>query len=123
VALWVQAVLAGLLVLTGRFEQLIAYVAVVIFAFSSLTVSAVLRLRMLRPGALRPYRTPGCPLMPAAFVLLNLTVIGFMLSTRESRARALLGLVITVLGLPVLAWIRRRRSRRSASTPSPVSTW
>ena len=119
-ALWIQGALAALLVLTGRFEQLIAYVAVVILAFSSLTVSAVLRLRVLRPGALRPYRTPGCPLIPAAFVLFNLTVIGFMLSTRESRAQALSGLLITVLGLPVLAWIRRRRSR--ASTPSPVST-
>ena len=95
-----------------------AYVSVVILAFSSIAVAAVVSLRIRQPEARRPYRTPGYPVSPVLFVLANLAVIGFMLSTEERRAEALCGLLITLLGLPVLPWVRRRRRRSRAEARS-----
>jgi APA family basic amino acid/polyamine antiporter len=114
VALWVQAGLAMVLVLSGRFEQLVAYVVAVMLVFSSIAVAATIVLRVRRPDAPRPYRTWGYPAAPAVFVAFNLAVIAFLLCRQASRAEAVWGLVITLFGLPAFAWVKRRRQLGSA---------
>jgi len=118
VALWVQALLAMILVLSGHFEQLVAYVVVVMLVFSSIAVAAVVVLRIRRPDHARPYRTWGYPVTPAAFVLFSLGVVGFLLYEDKTRAEALWGLLITLLGLPAFWWLRGRRQRYSRQTPA-----
>lgn len=108
-ALWVQAALAALAVLSGRFEQLVACVVVVMLLSSCLAVGAVVVLRLRRPAAARPYRAWGYPITPAIYVVFSLVIVASMLIEESSRAEALWGLVITALGLPLLWWTRRRR--------------
>lgn len=107
-ALWVQAGLAMLLVLTGRFEALVRYVVVVMLIFSSVAVGSVLVLRHRQPDLPRPYRTWGYPVTPIAFVAFSLAVVIFQLWIPSSRADALWGLLITALGIPAFYLIQRK---------------
>ena len=111
VALWVQATLAMLLVLTGRFEELVNYVVVVMLVFSSIAVLSVIVLRFRFPEKPRPYRAWGYPVTPVLFVSFSLAVVVFLLARDKSRAEALWGLVITLLGLPAYALLRWRGGR------------
>jgi amino acid transporter len=99
--LWAQAAIAALLVLSGKSEQLVAYVVVVMLLFSSLAVGAVVVLRIRRPIAFRPYRAWGYPVTPVAYVVFSLLVVAYMLYEESSRTEALWGMAMTLLGLPV----------------------
>lgn len=105
-ALWIQAALAALLTLTGRFDELVKYVVGVMLIFSCVTVASVLELRYTRPDLDRPYRVWGYPYTPLAFLLFCGAVLVFLWlgSPRE----LLWGVLITALGLPAYEWIRRR---------------
>jgi APA family basic amino acid/polyamine antiporter len=121
VALWVQAFIAMLLVLTGRFEELVNYVVVVMLVFSSIAVLAVIVLRVRRPDLPRPYRAWGYPVTPALFVLFSMAVVVFLLGREKSRVEALGGLIIALLGLPAYAlvrWRKRLASQRVNAGPS-----
>ncbi len=107
-ALWAQAAIAALLVLSGKSEQLVAYVVVVMLLFSSLAVGAVVVLRIRRPIAIRPYRVWGYPVTPIAYVVFSLLVVAYMLYEESSRTEAFWGMVITLLGLPVF-WLKYLR--------------
>jgi len=118
-ALWLQAGLSALLVVTGRFEQLLAYVVVVMLLSSSLSVAAVLVLRLRKPDIPRPYRVWGYPLTPTVYVLFCLLVVAFMILEERSRAEALWGMAITALGLPAFWWQRRASSGLEAAQGRP----
>jgi len=107
-ALWIQAALAALLVLTGRFDELVKYVVGVMLIFSIVTVAAVLELRHTRPELERPYRVWGYPYTPIAFVLFCGAVLVFL--WLQSSRELLWGVLITALGLPAFEWIRRRKA-------------
>ncbi len=118
-ALWLQALISTLWVMTGRFEQLLAYVVVVMLLSSCLTVGAVLVLRARRPRAHRPYRVWGGPLAPAMYLGFCLLVVVFMVVEETRRSQALWGMVITALGLPAYWWQRRRRRRAETGGATP----
>jgi basic amino acid/polyamine antiporter, APA family len=83
-------------------------------AFSTLTVGAVLVLRMRRPEATRPFRVPGYPVLPLAFIVANGWVLWNVLA---SGARPVLGAVAVVAtGIPAYVafkmWERRKEKAR-----------
>lgn len=106
-ALWVQAGIAIVLVLSGRFDQLVGYVATVMMIFSAITVYAVIQLRRREPGLERPYRVFGYPFTPALFILFSAAVV--VAQTRAQPVIVAWGLLITALGLPLYEVMRRRR--------------
>ncbi|MBU1536118.1 amino acid permease [Myxococcota bacterium] len=108
-ALWVQAGLAGLLVLSGRFEQLIAYTVMVMLLFSALTVSASIMLRRTRPELERPYKTWGYPVTPILFIFFCLAVVAFLFYGAKTRYEAIAGVIITALGYPAYLFIKSRK--------------
>lgn len=109
-ALWIQAALAAVLVMTGRFDELVKYVVGVMLIFSCVTVASVLELRHTRPDLDRPYRVWGYPYTPIAFVLFcGAVLVSLWL---ESSRELLWGVLITALGLPAYEWIRRRSGRK-----------
>ena len=71
-------------------------------------------LRRKMPDAPRPYKTLGYPLIPLVFVL-----VAFWLTINTLLARPVesaTGLILIALGLPVFAYYRYRRQRKSKSS-------
>jgi APA family basic amino acid/polyamine antiporter len=105
--LW-QGIIAGILCLTGTYEQLFTYVTFAVLVFFEGNVLAVYVLRKKRPGVQRPYRVWGYPIVPAIF---GLMILAIMFSTvMERAAEALIGLVFIVIGLPVYFYWYRNQS-------------
>jgi APA family basic amino acid/polyamine antiporter len=99
---------SSLLALSGTYEQLFTYVVFVSVLFSLLGGLALFRLRWSRPGAERPYRVWGYPVVPALFVLGALFMVVNTLSERPRESLA--GLALLALGLPVYWYASRRNA-------------
>jgi APA family basic amino acid/polyamine antiporter len=96
-AIILQAILASLLVMVGRFNEIISYFIFVVVIFLGLTVAALFLLRN-RPET-SPFRTPGYPLTPLAFLLL-IAVMLFLLAANNP-LQSFLGVGVVLLGVPV----------------------
>ncbi len=102
-----QSAWVSLLCLTGTYGQLLDYVIFAALVFYALTTIGLFVLRRTRPDAERPYRAIGYPVLPALYVVLASSVAAVLLVAEETRAQALSGLVVVVLGIPVYALWRR----------------
>ena len=94
----VQGVWAGILALSGSFDQLTDLAIFAFWLFYGMTVAAVFVFRRREPDAPRPYRTWGYPVVPAIFVLLTIYLIFFTI--KDAPVQSLIGLVLIVAGLP-----------------------
>jgi APA family basic amino acid/polyamine antiporter len=107
-ALW-----SSVLVLSGTFEQLLTYVVFMSWLWFALAALAIFAYRRSEPDAPRPFRTPGYPLTPIVFVV---AALGIVVNTVFAQpVQSLIGLGITVAGIPAFLWWRR-------STPSNRSS-
>jgi APA family basic amino acid/polyamine antiporter len=100
-ALIAQSVWVSLLCLTGTYGQLLDYVIFAALIFYALTTIGLFRLRKLRPDAERPYRAVGYPVLPGLYIVLATAIAVILLIADKTRAQALSGLVIVLLGVPV----------------------
>jgi APA family basic amino acid/polyamine antiporter len=100
-ALIAQSIWTSLLCLTGTYGQLLDYVIFAALLFYALTTVGLFRLRKLRPDAERPYRALGYPVLPALYIFLATAIAVILLIADKTRAQALSGLVIVLLGVPV----------------------
>jgi len=99
---------AAIVVLSGRYDQLLTFVIFASWLLYGMTTAAVFVLRRKRPDLERPYRTLGYPFVPALFVIaaLLIEVVTLMNSPRES----VLGIVLIAAGLPFYFLWKRRSS-------------
>lgn len=100
-ALW-----SSVLVLSGTFEQLLTYVVFMSWVWFALAAMAIFVLRHREPDAPRPFRTPGYPVTPAAFVLSALVIVGNTVIAQPTQS--VIGLGITLAGIPAYLWWRSR---------------
>lgn len=107
---------ASVLATSGTYDQLSDLAVFAFMIFFALTVIAVFRLRATQPDRPRPYRVTGYPLLPAAYVVGTVWMIGNAVTTAP--AQALTAVVFLLLGVPVYAWFRARRSRDDAAGPA-----
>lgn len=98
-ALWIQAALSCLLILSGTFEQLMTMVSLAMVVTGGLTVSSVFVLRRTQPDRSRPYRATGYPLLPGLYIVASLLTIGIMASRAVSGED---GAWVPILGLVIL---------------------
>lgn len=103
----IQAVWSSILAISGSYDQLTDYVVFASWIFYGLTTAAVFVLRKKMPDAPRPYRTLGYPIMPIVFVLVAVWLIVNTLQT--SPVEAVMGLLLTALGLPLYFYYRMSR--------------
>ena len=91
---------------SGTFDILSDLFVFAMLLFQALTVGALFVLRRKRPEAERPYRVWGYPAVPALYLL----AVGFLLVNTlfATPGRALAGLGLIALGLPVYAYYARR---------------
>ena len=106
-ALIVQAVWTSLLCLTGTYNQLLDYVIFAALVFYVLTTLGLFILRRTRPDHPRPYRAIGYPVLPGLYMLLAATVAVILLIADKTRAQAVAGLLLVLLGVPVYFIWRR----------------
>ncbi|MBI3127622.1 MAG: amino acid permease [Candidatus Tectomicrobia bacterium] len=116
-ALLVQGAIALTLVLLGAFsrrniELVVDYLSPVFWLFFLLTAISLFVLRRREPGAERPFRVPLYPVTPALFCLTSAYLL--YSSLNYTGAGALVGVGVLILGIPFLAWARRR--------PAPAET-
>jgi APA family basic amino acid/polyamine antiporter len=100
-ALIAQSIWTSLLCLTGTYGQLLNYVIFAALIFYALTTIGLFRLRGTRPDAERPYKTVGYPVLPGLYIILASAVAVILLIADQTRAQAISGLVIVLLGVPV----------------------
>ena len=106
-----QGIWAGVLTLSGRYDQLYTYVIYGMVLSYTLTVIGLFILRWKRPEAPRPYRCTGYPWIPGIYVLVG---AAWTLNTIVTRPwEAFWGTAIVLVGVPgYLYW--KRMSRRIA---------
>lgn len=104
-ALWVNALVAIVLVCTKTFDQIATYSTVVIEIFFIMTVAGVIVLRIRKPAHPRPYRAWGYPLTPLLFCLAMTGFLGNALM-KEPRETAF-GVGLLLLGIPLYLWSAR----------------
>ena len=106
-ALVVQAIWTTLLCLTGTYGQLLDYVIFAALIFYVLTTVGLFILRRTRPDQPRPYRAIGYPVLPALYIALAAAVAVILLIADKTRAQAVAGLILVLLGVPVYFLWRR----------------
>lgn len=105
--LLIQAVWASLLCLTGTYGQLLNYVIFASLTFYVFTTIGLFILRKKMPDAERPYRAVGYPFLPGLYIVLAAAVAVILLIAPQTRAQAISGLGIVLLGIPVFYLWRR----------------
>jgi APA family basic amino acid/polyamine antiporter len=114
-ALVLQSIWTSALCLTGTYGQLLDYVVFAALLFYALTTIGLFLLRAKRPDVPRPYKAIGYPVLPALYVLLSGGVAVTLLVADKTRAQALSGLVLVLIGVPVYyAWKRSASSGNAA---------
>jgi len=105
-ALWIQALWASILVLSGSFDQLTDMLVFAAFFFYGATTLGVFIMRKKEPNLERPYKVWGYPIVPGFFLLFcaALIIITFFTKPRE----AMLGILLILTGIPFyLYWNRK----------------
>jgi APA family basic amino acid/polyamine antiporter len=110
-AVALQALLACGLILSGTFDQILAYFVLAAVAFLALTVGAVLVVRR-RPPPPQDYRTPGYPVTPLLFLVPAAGLL--VLLALSNPVGSLVGVAVVALGVPVSYLVLRRGARYPA---------
>ena len=114
-ALVFEGMLAGVLALSGTFEDLYSLFIFAQWIFYGLATASVFGLRRREPQLARPYRTWGYPVVPALFILGSLALtINLWL---ERPIRSSIGLVLILFGLVFYRhWQRTAAAGRLATS-------
>jgi len=106
-----QGIWAGVLTVSGRYDQLYTYVIYGMVLSYTLTVIGLFILRWKRPDIPRPYRCAGYPWLPAIYVLVGSAWTLNTLITRPTEG--FWGTAIVLMGVPgYLYWKRSGRKAR-----------
>ena len=112
VAIVVQGIVAIVIALTGRYDQILNYVTCNDYIFFGLSAIAliVFRYRDAQSGAPQPFfRMPGHPVTTLIFLIAAWYIVGN--TVLKSPVDTGIGIVILLSGLPVYALFARRRRR------------
>ncbi len=100
-------VLASIYVLSGSFETLTNLAVFMVWIFFVMTVAGIFILRSKHKHLERPYTVPFYPVVPIIGIVGGIYIIISTLITDTSSA--LFGLAITLLGLPVYWYIKKKK--------------
>ena len=106
-AIAAQGVWASLLVLSGRFDQLVEYTGFAVVLFAGIAVASLFVLRRRFPDEPRPFRAWGYPVAPFIFAAASLLIV--LNALWRSPATSGAGLLVVLAGLPVYVLMRRAR--------------
>jgi APA family basic amino acid/polyamine antiporter len=110
-ALWIQAGMASILCLSGKYGDLLDMISFVVVIYYILTIFGIYILRVKRPDHERPYKAIGYPVLPAVYILMGLAFCGLLIVYKPGFTWP--GLIIALLGIPVY-YLRRNAVRQKA---------
>jgi len=96
------------------YSNLLDYIVSAALIFYILTIAGVFRLRKLRPGAERPYRAFGYPVVPLAYLFSAIVILGVLFLYRT--ATTIPGVVIVLIGIPVYFIFKYQRKTDRSKT-------
>jgi APA family basic amino acid/polyamine antiporter len=99
--------LACLYVFSGSFDTLTNLVTFVLWIFFTMAVAGIFILRTKHKDIERPYKVPLYPIVPLIGVIGGIYILVSTLMTDTSNA--LIGLAITLVGLPVYWYITKKK--------------
>lgn len=94
-ATWFQAFIAGVMIWTGSFDQILVYSGFILQLFVTLTVAGVFLMRKNNHGG-EGYRSPFFPLMPIAFLIPSIWILAYLVFNQTTES--LIGLLILAIG-------------------------
>lgn len=110
-SLWIQAIWASVLCLSGSYGALLDYCTFASLVFYIITISTLFYFRFKMPDAPRPYKAFGYPLIPALYILITLFICIDLLIFKPQNT--VWGLVIMFIGIPVYYLFKLKGSRES----------
>ena len=99
VSLMVQMIWTCVLCVSGSYGQLLDYIIFAVLVFYILTILGLFVLRRTHPGAPRPYRAIGYPVLPAIYIVMALFIDVVLLRFKPQYTWPGLGIVL--VGIPV----------------------
>jgi APA family basic amino acid/polyamine antiporter len=105
-ALWLQCIFACGWSLSGKYGQLLDMISFVVVGFYMLTIAGIFILRKKMPDAHRPYKAFGYPYLPIIYILMGLSFCILLIIFKPAFTWP--GLLITLLGIPIYFFIRKR---------------
>jgi APA family basic amino acid/polyamine antiporter len=97
--LWIQALVASVLCLSGRYGDLLDMISFVVVIFYVLTIFGIYILRVKRPDAERPYKAFGYPVLPAIYMVMGLVFCVMLIIYKPNFTWP--GLIIVLIGIPI----------------------
>jgi APA family basic amino acid/polyamine antiporter len=97
--LWIQALVASLLCLSGRYGDLLTMISFVVVIFYVLTIIGIYKLRITKPELERPYKAFGYPILPAIYILMGIAFCVLLIIYVQPYTWYGLGIVL--LGIPI----------------------
>lgn len=128
-ALLAHGAWAVLLLFSGTFDMLTDTLIFVGWFFYAANACAVIVLRRREPEAPRPFKVPGYPWVPAAFILFGLVYLGLtiwndfvayrqdVIAGRPALLKCVFGAVLVFAGTPVYFYYRLKNARPAATSP------
>ncbi len=109
-AIWLQAIWAVLLTVSGTFEQLFTFVMFATIAYWIAGTASVFTIRKKYPDMNRPYKTWGYPYTPIIFIVF---ASGILINTLIERpVESLIGIGLTLIGIPVFHYWNSKNTQR-----------
>jgi APA family basic amino acid/polyamine antiporter len=111
--LWIQAVVASILCLSGKYGDLLDMISFVVVLFYVLTIFGIYILRKKRPDVERPYKAFGYPVLPAIYILMGLSFCTLLIIYKPEFTWP--GLIIVLIGIPIY-YISQRNVKNEDET-------
>lgn len=115
--LWIQAVVASVLCLSGKYGDLLDMISFVVVVFYVLTIIGIYILRVKRPDAERPYKAIGYPILPAIYILMGVAFCILLCVYKSDYVKYGLGIVL--IGIPI--YYISKRNIKNDDTADVVS--
>jgi APA family basic amino acid/polyamine antiporter len=103
--LWIQALVASILCLSGKYGDLLDMISFVVVLFYVLTIIGIYKLRITRPDAERPYKAFGYPVLPAIYILMGIAFCILLIIYKPNFTWP--GLIIVLIGIPIYYFSQR----------------
>lgn len=97
--LWIQALVASILCLSGKYGDLLDMISFVVVIFYVLTIIGIYILRIKRPDADRPYKAFGYPILPAIYIFMGIAFCILLFVYKRTYTEYGLGIVL--IGIPI----------------------